>query len=171
MRRVILAILLAAAGVLGGRLAVGDGVDPLDGRVTRVVDGDTLHVRVSGRDETVRMLGIDTPELHRPDTPVECGARAAASTMNLLALGRRVTVRADPTQDARDRYGRLLGYVDTADGRDLGEAIVRAGWAEVYVFERDPFERVRRYRAAAGRARGAGLGVQRHCGGDFHSSS
>lgn len=171
VRRLTIAILLAAAAVLGGRFALDGGAQPLDGTVTRVVDGDTLHVRLAGRDETVRLLGIDTPELHRPGTPVECGARAAASVLQRAAEGRRVSVRADPTQDERDRYGRMLGYVETADGRDLGEAVVEAGWAEVYVFDRHAFARVARYREAARRARTAGRGVRRRCNGDFHSAS
>ena len=154
--------------VLGGRAVVAQ---PRDGTVTRVVDGDTLHVRVQGRDETVRLLGIDTPELHRPATPVECGARPAARAMERLADGVRVRLFADPTQDRRDRYGRLLAYAVTTDGVDLGEAMVRRGWAKVYVYADHPFQRVSRYRAAAAAARRADVGVDARCGGDFHSAS
>lgn len=169
MRRLVLTILLIAVAALGGRAAL-DSRESEDGRVTRVVDGDTLHVSVGGRDETVRLLGIDTPELHRPGTPVECGARAAAQAMEQLAAGRRVRLVTDPSQDERDRYGRRLAYVDARGTGDLGEAIVRRGWAEVYVFERD-FERVGRYRAAAAKARAADRGVSAACAGDFHSAS
>jgi micrococcal nuclease len=153
---------------LGGRAVLAK---PRDGTVTRVVDGDTLHVRVHGQDETVRLLGIDTPELHRPGTPVECGARAAARAMEALADGARVKLYADPSQDRRDRYGRLLAYAVTTGGVDLGEAMVRRGWAKVYVYEEHPFQRVARYRAAAAAARAARRGVDARCGGDFHSAS
>jgi len=168
VRRLVLALLLPAVAILGGRAALEAGALPDQGRVTRVVDGDTLEVSAGAREETVRLLGVDTPELHRPGTPVECGARAAAQALEELSAGREVELVTDPTQDARDRYGRLLAYVDTDAGTDLGEAMVRRGWAEVYVFER-PFRRVGRYRAAA---RGAGSrGVGEACGGDFHSAS
>ncbi len=170
VRRPLVVLLLAVLAIFGGRAALGDG-GVQDGRVTRVVDGDTLKVRVADREETVRLIGIDTPELHRPGTPVECGARAAARAMEGLATGRQVTLVPDPGQDARDRYGRLLAYAETADGADLGEAEVRAGWAAVYVYGGEPFARVQRYRAAARRARAAAAGVRDRCGGDFHSAS
>lgn len=168
MRRLILTLCFVVLAAVGGRAVLQP--EPQDGQVTRVVDGDTIHVRVAGADETVRLLGIDTPELHRPGTPVECGARAAARTLTRLAEGRRVSLVTDPTQDERDRYGRLLAYAVTRGGVDLGEAVVRRGWAEVYVFDR-PFRRVGRYRAAAEAAQRAGRGVARACGGDFHSAS
>jgi micrococcal nuclease len=167
VRRLILTLLLVALAAFGGRAVL---TPPEDGEVTRVVDGDTLHVQVDGRDETVRLLGIDTPELHRPDTPVECGARAASHSMEELADGRRVDLVTDPSQDQRDRYGRLLAYAVTRGGVDLGEAIVRRGWAEVYVYD-GPFQRLARYRAAAAAARRADRGVSARCGGDFHSAS
>ncbi len=168
MRKLLLALLLAAAAVLGGRAVTNQPPERISGTVIRVVDGDTLHVQVRQRDETVRLLGIDTPESHRPGTPVECGARGATRALEALASGRRVRLVSDPTQDKRDRYGRRLAYVMLrGSGTDLGELMVRRGWAEVYVFER-PFERVARYRAAAKRAQG---GVLARCGGDFHSAS
>jgi micrococcal nuclease len=143
---VILALLVLAA--FGGRAVLAQ---PEDGRVIRVVDGDTLHVSVDGQDETVRLIGIDTPELR----PAECGARAATEAMTELAAGRRVELVGDTSQDERDRYGRRLAYVVRGD-LDLGEAMLRRGWAEVYVFDR-PFERLARYReaASAGTRRGA----------------
>jgi micrococcal nuclease len=142
-----------------------------------VVDGDTLKVRMAdGRGRTVRVLQIDTPEVKKPETPIECGGPQASAAMRRLALegsgvrarGRAVTLVSDPSQDAADRYGRVLAYVD-AGGRDLGETLVAQGWAKVYVFRR-PGARTRGYRRAAGRARAAGLGVYGLCGGDFHSA-
>ena len=168
MRRLILALVLAAAAALGADATLRKA--PSDaGRVIRVVDGDTLHVDVRGRDETVRVLGIDTPELHKPQVPVECGARAAAAAMRRLAGHRRVRLVGDPTQDRRDRYGRRLAYVVVrGSGADLGERLVARGWAEVYVFGK-PFRRVQRYRHAARAARAGDRGVNARCDGDFHS--
>ena len=82
-------------------------------RVIAVVDGDTIKVRLAdGARETVRLVGIDTPESRRPNTPVECGAKQAGAALNRLVARRDVTLVRDPTQDARDRYGRTLAYVD-----------------------------------------------------------
>jgi hypothetical protein len=75
------------------------------GRVTSVVDGDTIDVRKpGGGSERIRVLGIDTPEVYGG---VECGGRAASSLMKRLARG-KVSVKTDPKQAKRDRYGRLL---------------------------------------------------------------
>lgn len=182
--------MLATAAVL---VAVAAGLprdssepgDRIRGRITAVVDGDTLHVRAEGRRYTVRLIGIDTPESKRPGTPVECGALSAAAHMLRLAFsdprdtdgdglvdaeggrGRRVTLRTDPTQDSVDRYGRLLAYVTADGGGMLQERMLSAGWATTYVFE-DAFSAVRSFRSAERRARRADRGVWARCGGDFH---
>src|SRR3954468_23597661 len=111
-------------GVGGGpsRAPAGEGV------VTRVVDGDTVHVALGGRDETVRYIGIDTPESVKPDTPVQCFAEAARSANRRLVDGQAVRVAYDVEQ--RDRYGRLLAYVYRAhDGTFVNAALVREGYA------------------------------------------
>ena len=61
-----------------------------DGRatVTKVIDGDTIVVRIGGQEEHVRLLGIDTPETHKPDSPVECFGPEAASRLDALLPGR-----------------------------------------------------------------------------------
>ncbi len=144
-------------------------------RVVRVVDGDTLKVRMAdGRRKTVRVLQIDTPEVKKPDTPIECGGPQASAAMRRLALdgegrGRAVTLVRDPTQEAVDRYGRVLAYVD-GGGRDLGETLVAQGWAKVYVFRGRPGVRIGAYDRARNQARSAGLGVYGLCDGNFHSA-
>ena len=127
------------------------------GTVTRVIDGDTIAV---GR-ETIRLIGIDTPESMTPGTPVECGANAASRWMKRFATGKRVRYQTDETQDTRDRYGRLLAYVYLADGPQLQRSILRAGWAGVYVYNGKPFQQVGSFRtrparrSTPGAARGA----------------
>jgi micrococcal nuclease len=132
--------------------------------VTRVIDGDTIKAGT----ETVRLVGIDTPESKRPDTPVECGAKRAAAALRELVEGRSVTLERDPTQAAQDRFGRTLAYLEV-DGRDAGEQMVRSGFAKVYVYGGVPFARVDAYRRAAAAARSKRAGVYGACGGDFHT--
>jgi micrococcal nuclease len=126
-------VLFAALGAAGsGLLTCGQApLGPhraLDATVTRVVDGDTVKVRVAGRRETVRYIGVDTPESVKPGTPVQCFAKAASARNRQLVAGQPVTLRTDA--EARDRYGRLLAYVyRRRDGLFVNAALVRDGYA------------------------------------------
>ena len=81
--------------------------------VTKVTDGDTIHVTYQGRDERVRLIGVDTPEVSWYGGKAECfGQEAGLYTRGRLD-GR--TVRLEFDMDLRDRYGRLLAYVYVGD--------------------------------------------------------
>ena len=96
--------------------------------VTRVVDGDTISVRLGGRREAVRYIGIDTPETVKPGATVQCFGRAASAYNHRLVDGQRVTLRLDA--EPRDRYGRLLAYVyRRRDGLFVNAELVRGGFA------------------------------------------
>jgi endonuclease YncB( thermonuclease family) len=141
-------------------------------RIVRVIDGDTLRVRLSsGPQITVRLIGIDTPETKRPGVAVECGGKEASAFMRQIAFargrGRQVTLVQDPSQNATDRYGRTLAYVDASAKGDLSRLMLRAGWASVYVFA-NPFGRLARYESAAGQAAARRAGAWDRCDGDFH---
>jgi len=117
----------------------------LSGRVINVVDGDTIDVRLNrGKVDRVRLLGIDTPEVYNGP---ECGGSIASAEMRRLALNRRVKLTTDPTQDRRDRYGRLLAYVRRAGGGSIQAGMLRTGWAQVYVYDSSaPFQRLTEFR-------------------------
>ena len=130
------------------------------GPVTRVVDGDTFVVDLAGGEEKVRVLGIDTPERD------ECGYAEASAAATRLLRGATVTLNADPTQDDRDRYGRLVRSVQLPDGSDLGHHLVADGFAREYTYDK-PYTRQADYRAAQSDAAGAGRGLWAagSCGG------
>lgn len=137
--------------------------------IVRDVDGDTIKVDVGGRQTNVRLIGIDTPETHKPGVKVECGGHEASENMAKIArAGARVRLTYDPTQDRVDRYGRLLAYA-SVDGRSLQLAQLRAGLAEVYVYGGKEFQRVESFRRVERAAERARRGVWSECGGDFHS--
>jgi micrococcal nuclease len=139
------------------------------GTIVRVVDGDTVRVRVDGQERSVRLIGIDTPETHKPGVRVECGGREASANAERLApVGAQATLTPDPSQDSVDRYGRLLAYV-YVNHRSLQLEQVYAGWAEVYVYRGHPFARTTAYERAQAVARRQHRGVWGACGGDFHS--
>jgi micrococcal nuclease len=108
------------------------GTNPGLYTVTRFSDGDTITVDMNGKNETVRMIGVDTPETHHPDLPVQCyGPAASAYTKNLIGQ-QKVRLEADPTNQNRDRYDRLLRYVYLADGRLVQEEIIKNGYCFAY---------------------------------------
>ena len=102
-----------------------------NGTVVQVIDGDTVVARVDGRDEHVRLIGIDTPETVDPKRPVMCfGPEASAETHQLLPAGTPVRLVRDI--EARDAYGRLLAYVYRAtDGTFVNLALAQGGFADV----------------------------------------
>lgn len=94
--------------------------------VTQVSDGDTVHVRLNGRDERVRLIGVNCPEISHPDLHIKgqpYGEQAAAYTRKRLS-GKRVWLEFDVQQ--RDRYGRLLAYVWLSPPAAFTEKEIRA---------------------------------------------
>lgn len=172
--RLLLFLLFCVLLVSCGRQAANKigGVDTATttrASVVRVVDGDTIKVSIAGDEHSVRLIGIDTPETHKPGVKVECGGREASANLERLAPpGAAVRVVADSSQDEVDRYGRMLGYVYVT-GRQLELAQLRAGLAEVYVYQGRSFAHLDSYRRAQDAAKRARRGVWGACGGDFHS--
>ena len=130
MRRLAPLLLLVAVAVV----LVARGRDPGShttfgrAQVLRVVDGDTIAVRLDGRTERVRYIGIDTPESVKPGTPVQCFAKRASAANAALVAGRSVRLVGDAEQ--RDRYGRVLAYVyREPDGAFVNAQLVREGYA------------------------------------------
>lgn len=158
-------LLLAAwAGwdLVPGELAGTPGGADREGRVVAVVDGDTVRVRVDGREETVRYIGVDTPETKRPGSPVECFGPAASAANERLVDGRKV--RLEVGEEQRDRYDRLLAYVYRADdGRFINEALVRNGYARPLAIEPN-VDHAEAFSALAEEAREAGRGLWSACG-------
>lgn len=138
--------------------AAGDAI-PAGSRpatVTTITDGDTIRVAVGGVDEPVRLLEVDAPEIDGG-----CGAEhATAFVRRRVPVGSIVWLERDVSD--RDRYGRLLRYVWTADGQLLNAAIVRAGWARAKLYPPDD-GRWAQVQRAERRARRAGRGIWRRC--------
>lgn len=121
--------------------------DPTLFAVVAVVDGDTIKVASQDTVETLRLIGMDTPETKDPRKPVQCfGAEAAAKAAELLS-GRQVHLEADPTQGERDKYGRLLRYVWREDGLFFNEWMIRNGYAHEYTYA-TPYRYQADFRAA-----------------------
>jgi len=115
-------IVVVAVGCATSDAPAGVGV------VERVVDGDTLVVRIDGESERVRLLGIDTPETVHPQRPVECfGPEASARLKHLAPEGSQLQLERDT--ELRDRFGRLLAYAYAPDGTFINLSMVADGYA------------------------------------------
>jgi micrococcal nuclease len=112
----------------------------------RVVDGDTIVVGVDGSTEYVRLIGIDTAEMNDPGGPQCYAEQATAHLRDLLSTG-TVVLTFDATQGMRDKYGRLLAYVELPNGTDLNETMLRDGYAQEYTYNA-PYVRQAAYKAA-----------------------
>jgi micrococcal nuclease len=132
----------------------------LTGRVVRAVDGDTLEVAIDGgTTETVRLIGVDTPETVKPDTPVQCFGPRASRFEHRRVEGHRVRLLTGV--EPRDYYGRLLAYVWVED-HFLEEALLRRGHARILTFH--PNDRfAARFELIAQNAARAGKGLWNAC--------
>ncbi|MBI4272831.1 thermonuclease family protein, partial [Candidatus Uhrbacteria bacterium] len=102
--------------------------------VTRVVDGDTFDVRMNGKSERIRAIGVDTPESVDPRKPVQCFSKEASNKTSELLLNKKVYLESDPTQGERDKYNRLLRYAYREDGLFFNKSIIELGFAHEYTY-------------------------------------
>ncbi|MFB3892293.1 MAG: thermonuclease family protein [Phycisphaerae bacterium] len=118
--------------------SVAEDLATFDGRkfkVVHVVDGDTIDIDVPGPHaycQRIRLIGVDTPETVKPNTPVEHFGPEASAFTKKTALNQTVTLQLDPTHDTRDRYDRLLAYIVLPDGRMLNRVLVEEGYGYAY---------------------------------------
>jgi micrococcal nuclease len=129
--------------------------------VTKVIDGDTVEVEIAGRVDTVRLVGIDTPETQDPRKSVQCYGQAAKEKLAELVAGEEVRLEADPADSDRDKYQRLLRYVYLADGTFVNLELVRQGYAFAYTIF--PNRHLDEFRAAEQDAKTAGRGLWAEC--------
>jgi micrococcal nuclease len=173
-RRGSLALLLIAAALvlrpwdsdtarrlspIGEQASTAEASQRLAGRVVRAVDGDTLEVALAGgATETVRLIGVDTPETVKPGTPVQCFGPRASSFEHRVVEGRRVRLLTGV--EPRDVYGRLLAYVwlriPAAGERLLEDELLRRGLARTLTFHPNDrfaprFVRIERHAAMTGK--------------------
>lgn len=113
--------------------------------ITKVVDGDTFKVEIDGKVETVRVVGINTPETVDPRRAVECFGKEASARANALLKDQHVTLEQDATQQNRDRYGRLLRFAFLSDGSDVGLTLIREGYAEESLYSSKPHKYHQQY--------------------------
>jgi micrococcal nuclease len=127
----------------------------IDALVTNVVDGDTIHVLIHNKKETVRFVLVNTPETKHPNKPIEPYGPEASQFVKDLLEGKEVKLEQDVS--ATDRYGRLLMYVWLND-RMVNEILLEKGLARVAVFPPN-VKYVEPFRAVQKKAQEAKLGI------------
>jgi len=145
--------------------------------VLKVVDGDTLVIEMDGKNVTLRLIGLDTPETVDPRKPVQCFGKEASEKAKQILTGTSVRIEMDPSQGELDKYGRLLAYVYVqADVRPEGilvnEYMIAEGYGHEYTYNL-PYRYQAEFKAAERRAREEkrGLWAEDACMNDLRSRS
>jgi micrococcal nuclease len=163
MKIVLVCALVALVLVAGVALVASRrGDSALAGSVTRVIDGDTVVVRLDSEQPVhVRLIGINTPEIAHFGKPGECFGIRAATLTRRLTLGRRVLLEAG--RERHDRYGRLLAYVRVLGGPDdLERTLLVRGAAHTLAIAPNT-DRAAAYAEVERAARRAGRGLWGAC--------
>lgn len=141
-----------------GKATPRDFTDQTSYRVTRIIDGDTLKLQMGGREVTVRLIGIDTPERERAGRPAEPYAHDATALMRRLCEQSAVYLQYDPLCARKDRYGRTLAHLfRVPDGLWVNREMVRLGMTPVY--DKYSFSFEDEFREAEQEARTARVGI------------
>jgi endonuclease YncB( thermonuclease family) len=102
--------------------------------ITGVVDGDTVKVNINGTVETLRLIGLDTPETVDPRKPVQCFGKEASNKAKELLIGKKVRIEKDPTQGEKDKYNRTLAYIYLESGIFYNKYMIEQGYAHEYTY-------------------------------------
>lgn len=119
--------------------------------VLRVIDGDTVVLEKDNKKETVRLIGVDSPERE------QCFYDQASNKMNSLISGKEIAIKKDITQGDRDIYNRLLAYLYTKDGTLVNKEMIDSGHAREYTYD-DPYIFQGSFKAAESQAKENNIG-------------
>jgi micrococcal nuclease len=109
-------------------------------KVSRVVDGDTIKVLIQDKEETVRLIGIDSPEVLDERKTIQCFGKEASNKAKEILNDKIILLASDSTQGNRDEYGRLLRYVFLQDGINFNKLMISEGYAREYTFKNNPYK-------------------------------
>lgn len=127
-------------------------------KVTSVVDGDTVKINLNGTIETIRIIGINTPETVDPRKPVECFGKEASDKAKSLLTNQTIIIEQDLSQGDRDKYGRLLRYIILPNGKDYGLEMISGGYAYEYTYDK-PYSKQSLYKSAQNTAQTNKVGL------------
>ncbi len=154
---------LVLAGIIGSFLPHKPLIveTPALYEVVEVIDGDTIKVSLNDKIETVRLLGIDTPEVPNPYKPTGCFGKEASDKTKQILGNKSVYLVPDPMSSDRDKYGRLLRYVFLENGYFLNAELIKEGYAYNYIYE--PFQFMKEFNRLETMAKDEKLGLWNAC--------
>ena len=120
--------------------------------VVKVVDGDTLVIEIDGKNVTLRLIGLDTPETVDPRKPVQCFGKEASAKAKQILSGSSIRLETDPSQDTYDKYGRTLAFVFLKDGTLFNKYMIAEGYGHEYTYNL-PYKYQTEFKAAEKAAR------------------
>jgi micrococcal nuclease len=126
-------------------------------KVSKVVDGDTLKIIVNGKEELVRFLGINTPEVENSYRHAECFGKEASTETKKLLTNQEVYLLPDPEAPNRGKYGRLLRYVFLPNGEFINADLIKDGYAFAYIYQPIKFKKY--FMALENQAQKSGQGL------------
>lgn len=129
--------------------------------VVGVIDGDTIKVLIGPKVQTVRLLGIDTPEVSTPFTKEECFGKEASFETKKLLLNKTVFLLKDRKAPEKDQYGRILRYVFLSDGTFINAKLIKEGYAFLDIYQ--PIEFARYFAQLEQEAKNNKLGLWKNC--------
>ena len=117
-------------------------------KILKIFDGDTIQVLYQGQKKSVRVLGVNTPEVDGPYRKRECFGKEASEYAKKLLKNKKVMIEFDSSQSKFDKYGRILAYL-WVDGKwDFGEKMIRDGYAYEYTYHGRKYKYQKKYKEA-----------------------
>ena len=135
-------------------------------QVTRVVDGDTVKVSLDGKTQTIRLLGVNTPETVDPRKTVQCFGKEASNFTKSQLTGQTIYLETDLTQGNVDKYKRLLRYIILSDGTNFDKLLISSGYGYEYTYDK-PYKYQQEFKQAQADAENGkkGLWADTTCAG------
>lgn len=143
--------------------------------VTDVIDGDTIKVRIDEKRITIRLLGVNTPEVLDPRKSAECyGKESSAETKKLLS-GREVRISLNPNYEHVDKYDRLLAYIwlkNDLNGNSrattseifINDYLIKEGFGREYTFNKNkPYQYQKLFSSDESEAQRLDKGLWKNC--------
>lgn len=103
--------------------------------VKEVIDGDTIKILYEGELTSLRLIGVDAPEINHPEIGKECFGNASSQFLRSYLKNKTIYLEFDPTQQKYDKYSRLLAYIFLKNGTNVNKQLIRKGYAKEYTYD------------------------------------